>query len=61
MIKVLTRKKNDYLATDKCLGTMKDVINKLSNDLKEPISDKAMNILDKCTEELEKIDRIYGS
>lgn len=51
----------NYLATDKCLGTMKDVINKLSNDLKEPISDKAMNILDKCTEELEKIDRIYGS
>ena len=65
--KGVDKKKNDYkkivnyLATDKCLGTMKDVINKLSNDLKEPISDKAMNILDKCTEELEKIDRIYGS
>ena len=48
----------NYLATDKCLGTMEEVLNKLINRARpeEIVSDKAKDVLDKCIKELKKID-----
>lgn len=48
----------NYLATDKCLGTMEEVLNKLINRSRpeEIVSDEAKKVLDKCIKELKKID-----